>query len=344
MIRRHRYKILVATLLLLVAGVYVVVVSWQSGTYRQLHAMYPLSRSKNPKASEEFLKAMEYRVYIRELHPFFDYDSIVMAPLLKKMQEHFKRGKALLPEESVEDIVWWTLLYKEIHGLTVPPRDDNSLAYENLPPEEFRKVHDRVYEMIMRYPEGKVYFDIPEMKRYRFQVMAILVGFYYKRYSNRYSGKTMIDRAKKYDMDQKAVINLTNVIRKYTSSYREFIDSSKNKDILEKTFIADKIYITFELIVKYVRIYNTQKIPDKICNSDDVEFSVNMIHSLIKTVEKENTHNSKTIMTLIFDENYSNVPTVFKLLQYRCKNLEPDITQVVQEIDRLNQTMKRKER
>jgi len=275
MIKKLKNKpLLPAFIALIVMGVYIFLTVWQERTYKEVHTMYPLEKSKNPKASEEFLKAMEYRIYIKELHPFFDYDSFVISALLKKMDYHFKRGQALLPKDSVEDIVWWTLFYKEIYGLLVPPRNDNSMAYENLPPKEFAKVHDAVYRMIMRYPEGKVYFDIPEIKRFRFKTMAILVGFYYKEYSLRYEGQSMVDKAKQANKDIQSVDNLKKIQEKYRLAYKKFITNSSNKIFIKNYYMADQIYITSELIVKYIRIHNTQNIPDRMCFSKGVQYAV----------------------------------------------------------------------
>lgn len=194
MIQKNKNKFIIGIIALIVMSIYIFITTWQSSTYKEVRSMYPLEKSSNKEASEEFLKAMEYRIYIKQLHPFFDYDSFVMTPLLEKLDYHFKKGKELLPKDSVEDIVWWVLFYKEIHGLLVPPRNDNSLAYENLPYQEFKKVHDEIYEMIMRYPDGEVHFKIDEIKSFRFKTMAILVGFYYKEFSCRYNASTVRER------------------------------------------------------------------------------------------------------------------------------------------------------
>jgi|GEM_PF-3862616 len=305
--------------------------------------MYPLSQSKNPKASEEFLKAMEYRIYIKELHPFFDYDSFVMAPLLMKLNYHFKRGKALLPKESVEDIVWWTLFYKEIYGLLVPPRNDNSLAYENLPPEKFRKVHDMVYEMIMRYPEGKVYFDIPEIKAFRFKAMAILVGFYYKRYTRRYDGKSMTDKAIQENKDKVAQQNLQNIKNKYQIAYEKLIINSKSKDFMKREYFADMLYLITDSIVKYTFIYNTQKIPRQICASNDTMFLVDNTNKLFKFISNNNSSQAISIWKQLFYYKTDSYK-IYKLLDYRCPNLRPEITQIVQKVEQLNRKLNKKDK
>jgi hypothetical protein len=341
-LKSHTNKLLLGLIALVVMSIYIFITTWQNTTYQEVHSMYPIEKSKNPEASEEFLKAMEYRIYIKELHPYFDYDSFVMAPFLEKLDYHFKRGKALLPKDSVEDIVWWTLFYKEIYGLLVPPRNDNSLAYENLPPQEFKKVHDEVYEMIMRYSDGEVYFNLKEIDQFRFKAMAILVGFYYKEYSNRYEAESMVDKAKKANKDTQSVDDLKQVQKKYTLAYKKFITNSKNKNFMENEYASDQIYIASELIVKYVRINNTQRIPHEICNSENTKLIIEHIEQLLSFVKDNSTNQSNTIDILLFNKNYSNVPVVMKLLEYRCPNLQPEITQVVQSIEQFNQTRNKK--
>lgn len=259
-----RTKLLLGIIGLIALVVIVVtffILSWKSATYEEVQTMYPLKYSQNKEASAEFLKAMEYRIYINQLHPFFDYNSVVMAPLLQKIDYHFQKGKALLPEDSVEYIVWWTLFYKEIHGLLGNIKNDTSMSYAELPYKEFIKVHDKVYEMIMRYPEGKVYFNIDEINKFRFKTMAILVGFYYKQYSYRYSGKSDKERETKEDFDPKVTKLFDDIKKKYKIAYKKYIAESSKKKFMEREYFTDLIYISADIIAKYTFINNSQKLP-----------------------------------------------------------------------------------
>jgi hypothetical protein len=227
--------------------------------------------------------------------------------------------------------------------LLVPPRNDNSLAYENLPPKEFAKVHDAVYEMIMRYPEGKVYFDIPEIKQFRFRVMAILVGFYYKRYSHRYSGKSMIDKAIQENKDPVALENLQNIKNNYRVAYEKFIANSKSKDFMKREYIVDMLYLITDSIVKYTFIHNTQKIPAYICMSDDTLFLIENTNELLYFVSNDRSFQSISIWKQLFYKS-SDSYKIFKLLDYRCPNLRPKITQIVQEVKQLNKKINTKDK
>ena len=344
MIKKYKNKIIIAIIILIVMSVYIFITTWQEKTYQEVHAMYPLEKSQNPKASEEFLKAMEYRIYIKELHPYFDYNSFIIAPFLMKINYHFKRGKALLPKESVEDIVWWTLFYKEIYGLLVPPRNDNSMAYENLPPKEFAKVHDAMYRLIMRYPEGKVYFDIPEIKQFRFKVMAILVGFYYKEYSLIYDQPTNYKREYQENRDSQYIQSLENVKKAYRVSYIKYIDKSKDKNFMEHEYWSDMIYIITDLIVKYTYVHKSQVLSLEMCNSEDNQFILKHTDKLLNFVQHNATHQAKNIRFLLFNNDTTNVPEVLKLLNFRCSNLRPEITQVVQKVEQLNQKLSKKDK
>ena len=338
MIKKYKNKIILALIGLAIMSVYIFFTTWQERTYKEVHTMYPIEKSKNPEASEEFLKAMEYRIYIKELHPYFDYDSFVMAPLLMKMNYHFKKGVKLLPKDSVEDIVWWTLFYKEIYGLLVPPRNDNSMAYENLPPKEFAKVHDAIYRMIMRYPEGKVYFDIPEIRQFRFKVMAILVGFYIDRCTRRYEGKDQRSRAIQAANDIELYKHLNKILNKYKLAYHKFSQDVRNREFMQNEYFSDIIYIYTETIMNYTFIHKTQKLPANICNSDDSKLIIQYSNKLIGYIEDEKDMQSKRIYESLFKENHTSfVPDIFKLLNYRCPNLQPDISQLVYKIDKLNQ-------
>jgi hypothetical protein len=333
-----KYKILLIMLVSIILTIYGLRNIWKESTYQEVLSMYPLEKSTNKEASAQFLKAMEYRIYIKQLHPFFDYDSFVMAPLLKKLDYHFQKGKKLLPKNSVEDIVWWTLFYKEIYSLLGNPRNDLSLAYENLPYDEFRIKHDMIYEMIMRYPEGEVYFNIDEIEKFRFQTMAILSGFYYKIFSQRYNSNSLVGKSKLEQNDINAMKLLSEVKEKYKVAYKKFIDTSKKKEFIKREYLYDMVSINTKLIVNYVVINKTQQLPRTICYSEDNKKIVTeYVDELLNYVENSKTSQSKVFYNSLFNyKAQTNVPTVFKMLNYRCPNLRPKISEIVQKIDKIN--------
>jgi len=339
MIKKHKNKIILALIGLVLMSIYIFFTTWQERTYKEVHTMYPIEKSKNPEASEEFLKAMEYRIYIKELHPYFDYNSFVMAPLLMKMNYHFKKGVKLLPKDSVEDIVWWTLFYKEIYGLLVPPRNDNSMAYENLPPKEFAKVHDAVYRMIMRYPEGKVYFDIPEIKAFRFKVMAILVEFFRGKYTHRYFGKTQKEKAQKFADDMQSKKNLKHLLSLYKKVQEKYLKDSSNFEAMRLHYYADIVDISAAIILK--EIYQDKKLqfPDYMCYSKEASIIQENTQLLLNSLNNK-TKQTRTMFINLFDVKHTNNVALFMMMANKCHNLNPKMKDIAKQVYKINNITK----
>jgi hypothetical protein len=196
----------------------------------------------------------------------------------------------------------------------------------------------------MRYPKGKVYFDIPEIKAFRFKAMAILVGFYTGEYPKRYKGQLSKERVEQYAQDINVLNTLNEVKNKYKLAFNNFIYMSKNRKFMEKEYWSDIVFIESTYIAHYTFINKTQILPLNICYSNDVRATVKYADYLINSIQKEkNTHQNKLIYRR-FNEKHSNIPTVFKLLQYRCPNLNPEITQIVQKVEQLNKQLNKKDK
>jgi len=93
------------------------------GILKSTYIEFPLDKSPNPKASEHFVNAMQYKLMINKLHGIVDYDNVLMKPFLNKMNEEYEKGKALLPHNSAEDVYWYVILYRGIHGIGGIPDD-----------------------------------------------------------------------------------------------------------------------------------------------------------------------------------------------------------------------------
>lgn len=334
-ITQHRWKALFVVLTTIVISIYIAFTSWIHATQQEVFEMYPIKYSQNKEASTEFLKAMEYRIYIKELHPYFDYDSFVMKPLLNKMNDHFKQGKVLLSKNSVEDIVWWVLFYKDIYGLVVPPRNDNSLAYENLPPKEFVKVHDEVYEMIERYPFGEVYFDLDEIKKFRFQAMAILVEFFSGEYTDRYNGKTEKEKAQEYAKDMGSKTKLLTTIKNYELVKNKYLNISAFYKQMHLHYIADIVGISSELILKEIYQNKNLQLPKEICFSQEAYRIQENTQFLLDATEADK-HQAKIIFTDLFDVNHTNNVAMFMMLAKKCDNLNPTMRNIAKRVYKLN--------
>lgn len=314
---------------------------WMDTTAKKVREMYPIEKSKNPAASAEFLKAMEYRIYIDELHPTMNYDNPVITSLIEKMNEHFQKGKKLLPKDSVEDIFWWVLLYKEINGLVVPPRNDNSLAYENLPYQKFSQKHDEVFKMIQRYPYGKVYFDLPEIKGFRFQAMAILVEFYYGRYSRKYSGRTEQERAFQYADDVKNRDQLKQLIQYYKEAKIKYMKDSKFIKQMQLNYASDTFSISAERMKLSMYHTSNHELLRQECFSEEANTIKLNIDYLLDSLHIKNNQ-TQTIFEELFNNSASNNPDFVNYLATRCPNLNPTMQNATQRIVFLNLNKKDK--
>lgn len=316
---------------------------WMDATGKKVREMYPIEKSKNPVASAEFLKAMEYRLYIDELHPNMDYNNPVILKLIEQMDEHFQKGKKLLPKESVEDIVWWTLLYKEIYGLVVPPRNDNSLAYENLNYQEFTKKHDEIFYMIERYPNGEVYFDLPEIRGFRFQTMAILVEYYNAKYMRRLNKNNTVKQNLDFLYnDQKNNHHdehLKEIIASYEIVKNKYLNQSKFLEEMSLHYYADVVYMSTILMLK--EEYNTDnyQLPVEMCLSHEANLIKDYTPTLLNSLEVDN-YQTRMIFKKLFDKKISDNPTIFVDLAKQCPNLNPEMRDIARRIFLLNKNKK----
>ena len=69
-------------------------------TNRSLQKDYTHEMTKNSQSTQEFIKAMKYKIYISKLHKYASYDNFLMKPLFSKMDYHFSKGKENLPKEK----------------------------------------------------------------------------------------------------------------------------------------------------------------------------------------------------------------------------------------------------
>lgn len=316
---------------------------WMDATAKKVREMYPIEKSKNPVASAEFLKAMEYRIYIDELHPTTNYDHPVIKKLIEKMNEHFQKGKTLLPKESVEDIVWWVLLYKDIYGLVVPPRNDNSLAYENLPYQEFTKKHDEIFKMIKRYPEGEVNFDLPEIKGFQFQAMAILVEYYNAKYMKCFNKKNTLEENLDFLYNDQKNNHYDEHLKEILASYEiiknKYLGQSKFIEEMRLHYYSDVVYMSIILMLK--EEYNNDKyqLPSAMCLSREANLIKAYTPALLNSLEMDN-YQTQMIYRKIFDKNMSDNPTIFLDFAKQCPNLNPEMKDIARRIFLLNKNKK----
>ncbi len=337
-------KKLLITLLFVIGIISIIVVNWQKGTQSKLEELHPIEYSKNQEASKEFLKAMEYKAYISQLHNYFNYDSFVMVPFLEKMNFHFNKGKNLLPKNSVEDIVWFVALYKDIYALVVPEKDDYSLAYEKLPFDEFAKKHDEIFEMIKRYPFGEINFDIKQINEYKFQTMAILVEFYLfgqtKRFENKnvgFNNKTSLIFIKNY----KEILNLYEIVKE------KYLNSSSFYEDMKLAYISDVVSLSSNIILHDVQFktitlkqslsIDEMNLSKEWCSSKEALIIKDNTPILLNSL-KMNTAKTNSILNNVF-KNDSYISLYVKLGR-ECDNLNPNMNYIALSTFRINKKIK----
>ena len=138
---------------------------------------FPLNKSPNPKASQHFLNAMEYKIYIARLHNYVNYDNFLITRLLNKMNEEYEKGKSLLPKDSAEDVYWYVVLYRDIYGIGGYPEDkDMSISYKKrLSDEGYKKYYEEILLKIKRFENDDFDFDVPRITQYKYEFMTNLI-------------------------------------------------------------------------------------------------------------------------------------------------------------------------
>ncbi len=318
---------------------------WMDATAKKVREMYPIEKSKNSAASAEFLKALEYRIYIDELHPTMDYDNPIILKLIEHMDDHFQKGKKLLPKESVEDIVWWVLIYKEIYGLVVPPRNDNSLAYENLNCQEFSKKHDEIFQMIKRYPEGEVYFDLPEIRGFQFQAMAILVEYYNAKYMKRFNKNNTLKQNLDFLYNDQKNNHYDEHLKEILASYEiiknKYLNQSKFLAEMRLHYYTDAVHMSLELIKKEMYNQQNHQLSPIICQSQEAIFTQKHITFILDSLNMDN-YQTKMIYKNLFDKSMSDNPNILIHMALQCPNLNPSMREVAKQIILLNKNKKDK--
>jgi len=326
-LRKYKYPF---TAFLVFATIFTVMISWHHGSIQGAREFYHLEKSENKAASEAFMEAQAYMGEIEELHAYFDYDSVIMKPLIAGMNKAFLRGKALLPKDSIEDILWWVFTYTDIYALKVPPRNDNSLAYDKLPPKAFAKVHDEVYEMIKRFPEGKLYFPTKRLKEFRFMAYSTLVNFFEGQYPLKYDLKKG-KQVKQFRIDKEASGRLQKILRDYPIVKKKYLnDKSMSYEKLLYKYEIDMVDISFDILFHEIYM-NHKKLPKAMCSTNEVKIIMKYSEELLAKVRKH-----KKIFRSLFDTKHTATLSGFGHIILTCSNLQQKARKIYNKIDQLN--------
>ena len=280
---------------------------------------FPLSKSPNPKASEHFIKAMEYRNYISKLHNYVDYDNFLMTPLLNKMQEEYETGIKLLPKTSAEDVYWYVILFRGIHGIGgYPDRKDMSLSYKNIyTKEEYEQHYKEIVNKIKRLTTDDFSFDVPRITQYKYEFMTNLIG------------EVMSLLGEYTTEDKKAFLNKEYLqdLNDINTYYRVF--SKKYLPLANKQNenIVNDIYMKIRLST-YILTFKIQQ--TRKANCDDVEY-VNLIKN-IKVIKQMSLNSKYKNQTFYYEGIFDRVEWVYSKLQVTkkyCPRLKKDTEEVI---------------
>ncbi|MFV0561467.1 hypothetical protein [Malaciobacter mytili] len=293
------------------------------GILQVTYIEFPIKKSPNPKASSHFIKAMQYKMVVGYVHNIVDYDNLLMQPFLNLMNKEYEKGKALLPKNSAEDVYWYVILFRGIHGIGgIPDRKDMSLAYKNIySKEEYEQHYQEIVNKIKRLATDDFNFDVPRITQYKYEFMDNLANevMYILNDYISIDKKALIKKAlinKKYEKDLKEIytyyINFTN---KYLPLANK---QSKNK----VDHIVTKIRF-FSYFLGF-RIHQTRQ-----ANCDNENY-IKLIKNikLLKQMSLTPTYKNE----YFYYESTFNNPIVygkFKVLEKFCPKLKEEAKEVI---------------
>ncbi|WP_148570638.1 hypothetical protein [Aliarcobacter cryaerophilus] len=285
-----RLRIRYIILILLVLFTFSYISTFSKSTINMLSNEFPLDKSPNPQATEHFIKSMEYKNYILNLHRFVDYDNFLMRPLFNKMNEEYEKGKSLLPETSAEDVYWYVILYRGIYGIGgIPDRRDMSMAFKTtLTKEEYKKHYEEIVDKIKRFAINDFNYDVPRVTEYKFDFMIDLLN----ELSLSARGKLEnYENEEKYDEEHlRNLIYIYPIYKKFSNRYLPLAKQKLSKEF----YIYNEIRILYEIIIidafqNNNKSLNCSDIKNKILLDRLKELSISKDkHEFFKTIFEDN--------------------------------------------------------
>lgn len=288
---------------------------------------FDLSKSKNPEASKAFIMMLKNATYVERLHTFFDYDSIFIKPFIDNMDEYYYQGTALLPAESVEDIYWWTVGYQSIYGLSVPDRNDYSMAkYQVLSHQEFKLFHKLLYRKIIRYFEGNIDFNLPIIKKTRFQYWNVLLSYYRIKFNKTYAGRDLNKKFYNYlnDDESSIIIHKLMILNKeFSEKYLNFSDNPEAK----YRYMLTQFGLSLEDAKRAVASSGT-RLPQNMCHDNNTQTMMKYLRVLTKYVKKSSSSTAKLVERKLFLKGYP--ASLLLIYEKSCNNLSQELQPIVQ--------------
>ena len=308
-----RLRIRYIILILLVLFTFSYISTFSKSTINMLSNEFPLDKSPNPQATEHFIKSMEYKNYILNLHRFVDYDNFLMRPLFNKMNEEYEKGKSLLPETSAEDVYWYVILYRGIYGIGgIPDRRDMSMAFKTtLTKEEYKKHYEEIVDKIKRFAINDFNYDVPRVTEYKFDFMIDLLN----ELSLSARGKLEnYENEEKYDEEHlRNLIYIYPIYKKFSNRYLPLAKQKLSKEF----YIYNEIRILYEII-----IIDAFQNNNKSLNCSDIKNKILLDRLKELSMSKDKDEDLK----YIFDGN-GWVLAIIKKLIY-CPNLKKQADEI----------------
>ncbi len=318
-IKKTKILKIILVIILLLSSFVLVINKAQLETIREMHEV---NLSPNKEATEYFMKAINVHIYILKVHAFIDFDNILMKPLLDLQDYYLEKGKALLKNSNSEYILFWTLLNRDIYGITVDThKNDQSLdPVDQLSPKEYRKFDDKIYEMILEYLDLKNDFkyEAKYIKGSKFNIAEHLINHFYRMSTYRYEGSNRKERVRQSFEDKEYTEKLEKIyplFKEYANKYLKYSNRELNFFDYKYTVvrIIAEIYYTKQYRLK------SREISKKDC--EDIK-AKDFLENLIKlTPYKKDSQ--RRIDIFIFTKGSASHRTL-KMLDESCSNLKEE--------------------
>lgn len=284
-----------------------------------IKAEFSLNKSPNPEASKHFINAMEHKTKIANLHKSVDYDNSIMKPFLDDLYFEYEKGKSLLPKNSAEDVYWYVILFRGIHGIGgYPDRKDMSLSYKNIyTKEEYEEHYKEIVNKIKRLTTDDFNFDVPRITQYKYEFMTNLIG-------------EVMSLLGEYTTEDKKAFLKNEYLRDLTDIYTYYRAFSKKHLPLankQNENIVRDIYMKIRLST-YILTFKIQQ--TRKANCEDIEYR-NLIKN-IKLLKQMSLNPKYKNQTFYYEGIFHRVEWVYSKLQVSekyCSKLKKDTEEIM---------------
>ncbi len=312
--------IYIVPILILISVLFIYVLPTFISSNIMIKAEFPLDKSPNPEASKHFINAMEHKTKIGNLHRFIDYDNFLMKPFLDDLYSEYEKGKALLPKDSAEDVYWYVILFRGIHGIGgYPQRKDMSIAYENIySEEEYKKHYEEILNKIRRLAEDDFNFDVPRITQYKYEFMSNLVDeitIILDEYTQ---------RDKKNFLNKKYLRDLNDVYEYYESFSKKYLPLANKQNMNLVNDIHMKMSIYTDIL-----FFKSHQSKSANCRDENYKKLIKNIKKLKQLGDNPQYKNKDFYLEGVF-KNGKPEYQILRFAKKYCPNLKDELKNVLQ--------------